>query len=256
MTRESVQEESMFEPVTKKSLADAVFEQLRDQIVRGKLDPGSALPAERVLSEKLEVNRGAVREALKRLEQARLVSRRHGGATRVLDYRETAGTDLLAALLVRADGSINTKVARSVMEMRSAIAADMARLCARRGDGQTVDALEEVLGQMEAAGSDVHALSALDLEFWATLLEGADNIAYRLAFNSLRETYDKFRTILAGYLAEELSDLNARRAIVEAVRQGREEEAEARTRELLTMGEKLIADLMNSLNVEETGDGE
>ena len=94
----------MFKPVEKKSLADAVFEQLRDQIVSGRMEPGEALPAERVLSEQLDVNRGAVREALKRLEQARLISIRHGGATRVLDYRTNAGTDLLAELLIDANG--------------------------------------------------------------------------------------------------------------------------------------------------------
>jgi DNA-binding FadR family transcriptional regulator len=256
LTDESPKEDLMFKPVKKKSLADAVFEQLRDQIVRGELEPGSSLPAERLLSEKLEVNRGAVREALKRLEQARLVSRRHGGATRVLDYRETAGTDLLGALLMRADGSINTKVARSVMEMRSAIAADMARLCARRGDEKIVNALGDVLERMEAVEDDPHALSELDLEFWGTLLEGADNVAYQLAFNSLRETYDKFRGILAGFLVEELSDLEARRAILAAVRDGREEAAEERARKLMTMGETLIGELMNSLNEEERRNGE
>ena len=240
----------MFEPVKKKSLSDAVFEQLRDQIVSGQLEPGSPLPAERALSAKLEVNRGAVREALKRLEQARLIAVQHGGATRVLDYRQTAGTDLLAELLMRPDGTIDTKVARSVMEMRSAIAADIARLCARRGRTEVVEALRGVLERMAEAGDDVHRLSELDLEFWSTLLEGADNVAYRLAFNSLRETYDKFRGILAGYLADELSDLQARRDIVEAVRKGHEIDAESHARNLMTMGENLIANLMDSLERE------
>jgi DNA-binding FadR family transcriptional regulator len=157
---------------------------------------------------------------------------------------------------VRADGSINTKVARSVMEMRSAIAADMARLCARRGDEKIVNALGDVLERMEAVEDDPHALSELDLEFWGTLLEGADNVAYQLAFNSLRETYDKFRGILAGFLVEELSDLEARRAILAAVRDGREEAAEERARKLMTMGETLIGELMNSLNEEERRNGE
>ena len=94
----------MFKPVEKKSLADAVFEQLREEIVTGRMEPGEALPAERMLSDMLGVNRGAVREALKRLEQARLVTIQQGGSTRVLDFKETAGTDLLAALLMRTDG--------------------------------------------------------------------------------------------------------------------------------------------------------
>ena len=62
----------MFKPIERKSLSRSVFEQLSEQILRGALSPGDNLPGERSLSDVLGVNRGAVREALKRLEQARL----------------------------------------------------------------------------------------------------------------------------------------------------------------------------------------
>ena len=42
------------------------------RILEGKLEAGSALPSERFLAEEFGVNRHAVREALKRLEQAGL----------------------------------------------------------------------------------------------------------------------------------------------------------------------------------------
>src|SRR5687768_14972815 len=101
-------------PVTRQSLSDAVFEQLRSRIVTGEMRPGSTLPAERTLAEMLGVNRGAIREALKRLAQARLISIQQGGATRVLDYRATAGMELLSNLLITADGGLDVRVARSV----------------------------------------------------------------------------------------------------------------------------------------------
>ena len=43
------------------------------------------------LCDAFAVNRGAVREALKRLEQIRLVSMHQGGRTRARDWREAAG---------------------------------------------------------------------------------------------------------------------------------------------------------------------
>lgn len=76
----------MLKPVRRQSLSDAVFDQLRDRIVSGAMRAGDPLPAERALCEALGVNRGAVREALKRLAQARLVAVQHGGASRVLDF--------------------------------------------------------------------------------------------------------------------------------------------------------------------------
>lgn len=245
----------MFKPVEKKSLADAVFEQLRDQIVSGHMEPGDALPAERVLSEQLDVNRGAVREALKRLEQARLISIRHGGATRVLDYRTNAGTDLLAELLMNSSGQINSKVARSVMEMRSALGSDIARLCARRGGAQIDAQLAEILERMDAERGDLRALQELAMEFWATLVEGADNVAYQLAFNSLRETYSKFQGILAGFFSDELTDQETHQLIADAVHDGREDDAEFYARDLVKLGESLIADLMDALESADAASG-
>jgi len=123
----------MLKPIHKTSLSDAVFEQLRGEILSGSLRVGESLPAERALCEMLDVNRGAIREALKRLAQARLVSTAHGGGTQVLDFRRMAGLDLLSALLFTPDGGIDRMVARSVIEMRSLLAPEISRLAALLG---------------------------------------------------------------------------------------------------------------------------
>src|SRR5687768_10094797 len=117
----------MLQPVRKKSLPDAIFDQLRSQIVDGRMAPGAVLPSERELAQVLQVNRQAVREALKRLQQARLVAIQQGGQTRVLNYLETGGTDLLGHLLLTPEGAVRPRVLRSVVEMRQALAPDIAR---------------------------------------------------------------------------------------------------------------------------------
>src|SRR3546814_6582818 len=71
-----------------------------------------------LLSEMLGVSRNAVREAIKRLQQARLVEVKHGGTTTVLDYRIEAGADLLPSLLFNREGQIQVDVARSIVRMR------------------------------------------------------------------------------------------------------------------------------------------
>jgi GntR family transcriptional regulator, transcriptional repressor for pyruvate dehydrogenase complex len=236
----------MFKPVQKKSLSDAVFEQLRTEIISGRMEPGSTLPAERALCEALGVNRGAVREALKRLEQARLVSVQHGGSTTVLDYREHAGTDLLSALLITAEGRVNTRVARSVMEMRSALAPDIARLCAIRGR-HLADAIDAIVEQMAYHRKDLGRLQILSLEFWSTLVEGSDNVAYQLALNSMREAYEKFAHLLTHVLADEFKDLEAYRAIADAIRNADPDEAEAIAREHIRPGEERIGKVIQTL---------
>ena len=101
--------------IDRRTLSDAVFDQLSREIVDGHMEPGALLPSERELVQVLGVNRGAVREALKRLAQRGLVQIQQGGGTRVLDYRQSAGLDLLGALMVRGDGEVDVRVARSVM---------------------------------------------------------------------------------------------------------------------------------------------
>ena len=91
----------------------------------------------------------SVREALKRLQQSRLVSVRHGGTSHVLDYRDSAGLDLLAELIVTPVGRFDTQVVRGIIEMRSALAPDIARLAAERVKPAQSEALERCVAAME-----------------------------------------------------------------------------------------------------------
>ncbi len=235
-----------WKPVTKKSLADAVFDQLRARILSGELEPGEKLPAERALADKLDVNRGAVREALKRLEQARLISIRHGGSTKVLNFRRTAGTDLLSSLLLNESGQIDVRVARSVLEMRTALAPSIARICAQRGQ-DVVDELDAILETMAEADEDLEVLQQASLEFWAALVDAGGNIAYQLAFNSLRESYAHFDHLLTGALAREFEAYDDYRGVRDAIKRGDEEDAARYARRIIHLGESALAAVLDAL---------
>jgi DNA-binding FadR family transcriptional regulator len=74
------------QPVTRRSVPDDVFDQVLAEVVDGGLEAGASLPSERRLAEVLGVSRPAVREALQRMAQTRLVEVRQGGATTVRDF--------------------------------------------------------------------------------------------------------------------------------------------------------------------------
>jgi GntR family transcriptional repressor for pyruvate dehydrogenase complex len=215
------------QPVARSSLSDAVFEQLATQILARHVAPGDLLPSERDLVKLLGVNRGAIREGLKRLAQAGLIEQRHGGGTLVLDFRQTGSLALLGQLLFDKDGAPDLQVARAVMEMRAALAPDIARLCAERADPSLVPLLAEVVADMRVAlNSDPDAsetlgtLQLLSLDFWDLLVTGSDNIAYRLAFNTLRQAYEQIREVLTIPLASELRQLDDYARVVAAVEVG------------------------------------
>src|SRR3954464_4447928 len=74
-------------------VSDEVFRVLCEEILSGTYAPGEKLPTQRRLAADLEVNMASVREAVKRLEQLRLVEVRHGDAMRVRDWGIAGGRD-------------------------------------------------------------------------------------------------------------------------------------------------------------------
>ena len=235
----------VLQPIVRRSVADEVFDQLSGEIVRGELGPGTALPSERRLCEIFGVNRGAVREALQRLAQAGLIAVRHGGATRVLDFRQDGGLDLLARLLYRRDGSVDLGVARSALEMRESLAPEIARRCALRATPELVAELEEVAAGI-GADTELPALQELDLRFWDVLVRGSANIAYRLAYNTLRRAYDPIRGLLAAVMADELRDQAGHARVVEAVRGGDGEAARDAAAALVAHGNRRMLTALES----------
>jgi GntR family transcriptional repressor for pyruvate dehydrogenase complex len=233
------------EPVQRKSLPDAVFEQLVAEIVAGGVPPGDALPPERTLTEQLGVNRQAVREALQRMHLLGLIDIRHGEPTRVRDFRSSASPELLSWLVIRPDGSVDPAVVRSVFELRATVGADAARLCAARGLPAVVGAISGVVTEMEAAaagvGDDV-ALFTLTERFWNHVIQGADNVAYQLLLNVLERVYAPIdREALAVLLSDELHDTAGHRRVATAIAKGQERQAEVAARKVLDRGAAAVA---------------
>mgnify|MGYP000088309309 CR=1 FL=1 len=118
-----------FEPVSQQSAPEIVFDQIVEGVLSGDLPAGEALPSERELTRILGVSRPTVREALKRVAAAGLVSIRQGDGARVQDIARTGGLDLLPRLLIRG-GALVPSVARSIVEARAAIGPGVAGLAA------------------------------------------------------------------------------------------------------------------------------
>lgn len=207
--------------LNRKPLVLSVYEQIAQRIVSGGVAAGEPLPSERDLCQLLGVSRTAVREALARLEQAGLTHTRHGGQTTARDYLANGGLDLLPALVRDGQPGLKREVMRAGLEMRAALAPDIARLCAMRADEEVDAALDEVLARMREAqrGDDIPALQALSMELWEVITRGSRNIAYRLAYNTLRAAYDAMRTEVAAAMADEFRDTASYATIVRAIRE-------------------------------------
>jgi DNA-binding FadR family transcriptional regulator len=207
------------------SVSGRIYEDLRGRILA---DETRALPSERRLAEDLGASRHAVREALKRLQQAGLISISHGGATRVRDWRRHGGLELL---LDTREFPAGLEIGRAVLEMRASVGADAARRCAIRASA-VVRAELEARAEVLAAETDLDVRNSIYEAFWDLIIDGADNLAYRLALNTLVSGQQALE-LDARLIAAELSDPVAIRALARAIAAGDADDAHVRARELL-----------------------
>lgn len=236
------------QPVARRSVPDEVFDQVLGEVVSGALEPGEALPSERRLAEVLGVSRPAVREALQRMAQTRLVEVRHGGSTTVRDFRRFAGLDLLPALLVRG-GSVDVAVVRSVVEARLLIGPGVAALAAQRRPEGLPDHLTEVVTSY-AASDDAVERQRQTLAYWDLVVDAADSITFRLLFNSLRAAYEPALPVLAAVLGRGES-AGAYRVLTAAVEEGAPDTARAAAERVLRPSTDALLAALDSLETRE-----
>lgn len=209
---------------TRTPVSATVYDTLRADILGGRLAVGDKFPSERTLSDRFAVNRHAVREAVKRLQQAGLIQVTQGGATRVRDWRRTGGLELLTDLPAAGD----LDAARAGYELRACLAAEVAG----RGATRATDAHRTLLTERATALDDAHARGGDDeavldayRALWDVVVDASANIAYRLAYNSLLAVEATMTQLALGVLRDELHDTDACDALVTALLAGDEEAA-------------------------------
>jgi GntR family transcriptional regulator, transcriptional repressor for pyruvate dehydrogenase complex len=152
------------------SLTEKVVATLSDEIRRGTLRPGDRIPTEVAMMKQLSVSRSVVREAISRLQAARVVETRHGIGTFVLAQEPDQPVQLPAA-----DLSSMLDV-MAIIEFRIDVeAASAAFAAARRSDhnlGQMRVALERFESELERGSTDT---VAHDIEFHLQIARASGN---------------------------------------------------------------------------------
>lgn len=177
----------MLKPIGKQRVAEEIVQQLRGLILSGHYATGDKLPPERKLAEELGVNRASLREAIKSLEQMGLVKTRQGDGTRVLDFMQTAGVELVSHLVIGSgNGTPSLDVFEDVLEFRRIFAREVARLSAQKATAQDLDRLEEIAQRADDPNLSHEELVKVDFEFYVELTRAAKNRVFQLLINTIR----------------------------------------------------------------------
>ncbi len=169
-------------PVVDHSLNTAIVDRLKDFILREKLRPGDKLPTEGVLSERLQVSRSAVREAMRGLEALGMVEARQGSGRVVREFNFDAIMDSLSYGMV-----FNDHTVFQVTEVRKALDAFFVEQVVARATEADLADLDALVTEIEAKVKAGKLYEDEDFRFHKRFFEIAGN---PLALQLFRITWE------------------------------------------------------------------
>ncbi|MBI5310182.1 MAG: FadR family transcriptional regulator [Actinobacteria bacterium] len=230
--------------LSRTSVPDQIFESTCRAILSGRYAPGEKLPTQRKLADEFGVNMATVREAVKKLEQLRLVEVRHGDAMRVRDWRRHGSLDVIAHMLFGA-GVFDREIFVNVLEARRLLLTECARLAAVRRTPEQTARLAELAVRL-AEEADVTAAQAIDFEFYEELADASGNLVFSLILNTTRDLYLENAALFSAVVGNRAKLLPLYAAVAAAIESGDADAAAETTRELTEIQEGQMLDLIAS----------
>lgn len=133
------------------------------------------------------------------------------------------------------------------MSLRASIAPEIAAAAAENGGAKLAEQLDAILDEMRAAPADVTRSQELAWQLRTVMVSAADNIAFRLAFNSMNRTYRSVWPLLAQVLEGEFRDLDNLQALADAVRKRDPDKARNRAARHLAIGTRAMEKALRGL---------
>ena len=164
---------------------DDLFEALQARILSDEWKAGGRLPSERELAENYDTNRNTLREAIRRLEQAGLVTVRQGQGVTVSDYRRTGSLELASPFIAHGrDVREKAQIILDLLEPRKRLLEFVVERFMERHQPADLTKLEEAHRAIRAAEAARSApgLIASETEFYETMVAATrDQIARWMA---------------------------------------------------------------------------
>jgi len=161
-----------FFSIKAQKLYTQIVEQFVEMIKRGEFEPGQKLPSERALSQKLNVSRTSLREALIALHMM--------GVVEIKPNQGTYFTTKTVPPILKEVTYINLGESPfQILQARKVIEPNMAALAASQRDPDSLQHIESILGQINCTVYD-HALdlalyNELDCDFHITIAKATQN---------------------------------------------------------------------------------
>ena len=149
-----------FQTIRRNAVAHEAIDTIKRMIVRGELQAGQRLPAERDLAAQLGLSRPSLREAIRALIALNILESRHGEGTFVSSLEPDLLTEPIDFVLQVNDGGL-----RALFEARRVLEAGVAALAAQRATDLELAELDDFVKRGRAKLGDAEAFIEHDVEF-------------------------------------------------------------------------------------------
>lgn len=161
-------------------------EYIVESIWCGRFPPGTILPAERELSELIGVTRTTLREVLQRLARDGWLTIQHGKPTKVNNFWETCGLNILETL-ARLDQDGISELVDHLLAARTNLSAVFIRGAIRNNPEKAVNILKDAMDSKE----DGIAFAEHDYRVNHDLAFASGNPVFVLMMNGFRSFYSR-----------------------------------------------------------------
>lgn len=232
----------------RKMVSDEVADRLQERILDGTFRPGDRLPPERDLADQLGVNRSSVREALKKLEQLRLVEIQQGSGIRVREFSD-ASFELVMRLLFR-EGRPDLSWIRDLLEVRRVFLLGLAPLSFERATEDEISRLAELVERAASPDTPDEEFPRLFIQIQDTHARMTHNQVVVLLWNNLRRfaLQAPFEASLHRLARERRDLIPPLRRTANALRARDLDSGLRASRELLQRFDKVALDVVNELS--------
>ena len=159
-----------FSKIKSPSRAELVVDKITNSIINGELSDGELLPPENQLCEIFGVSRSILREAIRVLASKGLVEVRQGYGTLVCVPKIDVPEEALDTYL-----KTNTFSLLQLMEIRTSIEIEVARLAAERRNNRHLQMMEESLRIFYSHAENLEIYANADKDFHRALIDASGN---------------------------------------------------------------------------------
>ena len=158
------------QPVSKTKFHEQIVEQVQALIEKGRLKHGDQLPAERELAIIFKVSRHSVREAIRVLEQQRVLKSKPGSGTFIILENESSVVESLAGAIIREKNTL-----AEIFQFRELLEPQIAGLAASNARQEDIRILEALVERQQKELDNIMVSKELDEKFHLALARATGN---------------------------------------------------------------------------------